>query len=295
MLSKKRLKEHFQKGNKAMITYQQFLNEARKNPHLNPKVSINQRIFDHWKNTKSIPSSTVKNSFVSFTEIEKLGINPKSKYDTPLGIYSYSSDFIIETIGKSKSMKNLPFAGESPFANIFTVNTSKFNIIDLQTISSSEQHIKSMKKFVKNELKMTDQEMETFFSNKIKKTEALRQTEGGIFWYTTMKLAQLLAKESSSSRFNKVPVAWNAIFRNANIGGVIDNGDGIIHRLEPAQAVFFDKSVITKIERHDNKWSLETIDANKKYGETIQVLKKILKKLKNKGKHNNETSLFERI
>ena len=49
---------------------------------------------------------TTKNLFVSFTTVDKLGINPQSHYDTPLGIYSYPAEFIVDNIGDYTSMKD---------------------------------------------------------------------------------------------------------------------------------------------------------------------------------------------
>ena len=54
--------------------------EARKFPTLNPKLSA----YDQLKQYKDDPSI-----YISFTEINKIGINPVSKWDTPLGIYCY--------------------------------------------------------------------------------------------------------------------------------------------------------------------------------------------------------------
>lgn len=54
--------------------------------------------------------------FFSMTAIEKLGINPQSRYNTPLGIYAYPLDgdhFAALRDG------TLPFAGDQPFIQVF--------------------------------------------------------------------------------------------------------------------------------------------------------------------------------
>ena len=61
--------------------------EARKNPEANPKISINQAVAQ----AKDQP-----NTFISFTEIDKLGINPKSKHETPIGIYAYPIKYVAQ-------------------------------------------------------------------------------------------------------------------------------------------------------------------------------------------------------
>lgn len=62
----------------------QELSEARKNPELNPKVSINVKMANYAKANKG------KKCYISFTVIDKLGVNPavskgSKQYNTPIG------------------------------------------------------------------------------------------------------------------------------------------------------------------------------------------------------------------
>ena len=50
---------------------QNIILEARKNPQSNPKISINSQIEQHYKNAPVLKYG-VKNSFVSFSELEML-------------------------------------------------------------------------------------------------------------------------------------------------------------------------------------------------------------------------------
>ena len=60
------------------MKFLKYLQEARRNPELNPKIPsvVNLEKYENRKNV-----------FVSFTQINKLGINPTSNYNTPIGIY----------------------------------------------------------------------------------------------------------------------------------------------------------------------------------------------------------------
>jgi hypothetical protein len=87
------------------------ISEARKNPEQNPKVSINQAIRQRLNKTKDKIDGAITNLFVSFTEIDKLGINPGSRYDTPLGIYAYPAKYVMHRIGNEREAARLPFAG----------------------------------------------------------------------------------------------------------------------------------------------------------------------------------------
>ena len=58
----------------------QPLLEARRNPEKNPHIGAWDLFFKY----KDDP-----NVYISFTTIDKLGINPNSKFNTPNGIYTY--------------------------------------------------------------------------------------------------------------------------------------------------------------------------------------------------------------
>lgn len=60
--------------------------------------------------------------YISFTNIDKIGINPKSKYNTPIGIYSYPViDEIYDNIKSKQSFsKGTPFAGDAKYIWLFS-------------------------------------------------------------------------------------------------------------------------------------------------------------------------------
>ena len=49
-----------------------------------------------------------ENLAVTFTEIDKVGINPQTKHKTPLGIYLYPLNYVIER------KMNVPFVKDQP-------------------------------------------------------------------------------------------------------------------------------------------------------------------------------------
>lgn len=70
--------------------------------------------------------------FVSFTDISKLGINPKSKHATPLGIYSYPLGYYV------LKLRSVPYAEERPTIQVFnqlgnTINNKEYSQSDLQS------------------------------------------------------------------------------------------------------------------------------------------------------------------
>lgn len=228
--------------------------EARKNPHLNPKISINDAIVNRVNATTDVIGGT-KNCFVSFTAIEKLGINPQSKYETPIGIYAYPGTYVVEKTGGAEGpMSWLPFAGNQPYANLFSVTGNIIDISDMSTSDAKDYYRKMVDicaKLSSDSWKSVADQVQQYIEES--PTKALdRETVGGRFWYVSMMVARNIVGPSTGS---KSPIAWNTLFRKIGIDGIVDPGYGIIHNAEPTQAVFFTKQVITDIDRVENKYS----------------------------------------
>ena len=101
------------------MRYQEIITELRKNPSQNPKIDAVKSLVDRHNHTDDKIAGTT-NLFVSMTAINKLGINPKSGYETPIGIYAYPSDYVVKRIGGEQgSFNRLPYVGEHPYVNLF--------------------------------------------------------------------------------------------------------------------------------------------------------------------------------
>lgn len=86
--------------------------ESRTNKEKNKKLSRDEQLTDIAR------VYGTDNIYVSFTEVNKLGVNVRSKYHTPTGIYSYPIEYVID-----KGAKNVPFAKKSPYVQVFRNNT----------------------------------------------------------------------------------------------------------------------------------------------------------------------------
>jgi hypothetical protein len=229
-----------------MKTYE--LLEARKNPELNPKISTNDVLHAYV-------DKFGKNCFISFTSVDKLGINPRSDYDTPIGIYAYPGTYAARIMGAHRPASALPFAGSSPFATLFTASNG---LVDLGTFTTADydKAISDLKKAYNNRIKLIDQAAEW------SSTAARVQTPGGLFWALTMRFAQSFVPHSAA-------IVWNEVFRKIGVNGCIDSkGEGIIHPNEPTQAVFFKKpGVIENEKRVLNKYAPERVQARIKTGQ----------------------------
>lgn len=239
----------------------EILLESRKNPEVNPKISVNQHVANRV-NLANSSIAGVKNVFVSFTRLEKLGINPSSKFKgTPLGIYAYPAEYVVKKAGLTKQLKSptLPFAGDAPFANIFSVAG---NVLNLAKVSSSDvdKYLSKIQKVLITHTTLKKSQIAYDLEDIVSQSEyeiENASSAGARFWYITKLVSeQLLAPALSTS----TEVAWNKLFRLLNVAGVVDTGLGIIEPREPTQAVFFSSSVITQLERVDNKYSPGYID-----------------------------------
>lgn len=234
--------------------------EARKNPAQNPKTSINDIIISAAnKVTNTIAGTT--NLFVSFTAVDKLGINPKSTFNTPIGIYAYPVDFVVKHAGTEKAMTSMPFAGENPYVNLFNASG---NIINVTTMSAAEvdQYYQALVElWVKTsgkDRKASVSEMESIIENAATLAR-FPGYPGGRLWYVTMIAAGQLFSPVWGI---KPPIAWNKLFRAIGIDGAVDylenlkeQGAGIIHPGEKSQSVFFTINSVNNTKRYANKYS----------------------------------------
>lgn len=229
--------------------------ESRKNPEQNKKSSVNNQILAALHSlTDDEDIFGIPNLFVSFTSVDKLGINPKSSYKTPYGIYSYPAEYVANEVGYKKEMSALPFAGQQPFVNIFQANGEIVKLSDMYEGEFDHYF---------NTIKTTYKEYLSNLNYLLRTTDSyLLETVGGKFWFVTMKLAEIIGLNTKRNP----SMVWNGIFRKLGIDGCIDDGAGIIHPAEPTQAVFFSLSAIKNLKRIKNNYSPNKMLRGEKLG-----------------------------
>lgn len=235
--------------------------ELRKNPESNPKINPVKKLIELSKQHDNL--------FVSMTTVDKLGINPQSKYDTPIGIYSYPVSYVISKTRTSDNFGNLPFAGKAPYINIFTLS-NVLNIDDMTASDVKNYLVKIEDLIIEDEL-FTNHDDEYDYTEGVlddiklyhskSYSESLVNSPGGKFWYVTMKVAQRIADDTGKSK-TSVPIVWNWLFRSIGIDAVV-SGTGIIHSNEPMQCVIFNPKAIKMVARLDNKHTERSIEIGK--------------------------------
>jgi hypothetical protein len=250
--------------------------EARRNPEQNPKVSVNQYITQALASAQPLPNTGFKNLFVSFTDLPKLGINPGSRYATPIGIYAYPAEYVIYKttqypyIGGSSdmSMTALPFAGGKPWANIFRARSGA-NIINLGKFTEAQynEYCDKLKALLtKFPIEYRNQPLDSDTATKYIDTlmdaankSARVNTPGGKFWYVTLRLSEVM-------NTNRTTIAWTDIFRRLGIDGFVDPDREIIHPSEPTQAVFFSGRAVELLDTVANKYSPVKMKSRQEHG-----------------------------
>lgn len=105
--------------------------KLEKNPESNQKITV----YDSLK-----PFSKEDGYFISFTEIDKLGINPRTEhYDTPIGIYAYPLEQTWKKYGvdSNTNFQGYPYADFMPYVWILEPK-SKLAILNLDSYKTSD-------------------------------------------------------------------------------------------------------------------------------------------------------------
>jgi hypothetical protein len=100
--------------------------EARRSPELNVGREGHAAAVSF---IKSLPEGTYG---VTMTELPKLGINPNSRYNTPIGVYFYPADEYVRVKGKGAGSK-LDFVDDAAYIQVFEMSG---NILDIANVSA---------------------------------------------------------------------------------------------------------------------------------------------------------------
>lgn len=174
--------------------------------------------------------------FVSFSSLPKLGINPRTDYNTPAGIYTYP----IKDIWHQIEDDTIPYASERPYAVVVRPRTAQ-GILDVDSYTEAEyqQHLFRLKtQILPYWLHPTQTTQPVDIDDLIQSAEQTTRlnTPAGRLWNVTRLAATEITK--SYKRSVRATVAWNMLLRELGITGVVDRGKGLIHPNEPTQAMW---------------------------------------------------------
>lgn len=172
---------------------------------------------------------------VSFTNINKVGINPKPMYeDTPIGIYCYPISYVLK-----QNMK-VPTAGGARFLQVLKPkNLSK--VWDLQRTDNKkgEEILRRLIGSAESIYQIRPEQSIKLFNQTWPEENFTNRV-----YYFVVRLAIKISNEVGGKY---IPYVENKLLRNAQIDVIVDNV-GIIHESEPVQTVFLSVDAIDKIK-----------------------------------------------
>lgn len=252
---------------------------ARRNPESNQKVDLSDQIrkFMELDSQGQYPAY-----FISFTEEQKIGINPRFKYGNPIGVYAYPLRYVSDSSGRLK----IPFAGDRPFIHVLKLTVDYKAVLFDETYNKSSltrdtkkltalfnKHLPLVKEnwpstaahiadligaYVEVSVNAEDFTSTVKYCTKLMlkkfKGAASGHPEIKRIWCYTHVLAYLL-----NSRSSKPVVTWNKLLRSLGYHVVVDSGVGFIHYAEPTQAVFLIRSAYQSVDMLSNKPTRTTV------------------------------------
>lgn len=182
---------------------------------------------------------------IHFSNIEKVGINPKKSYKTtPFGFYAYplkqSWEFYKKNLGR------YPYASDRKYVILIKLskNARILNLTDLAKLSD----INIFKNYFNSEnirkiFNIDDKDILNYVDNILKKKIKLNDD---LYFYVFNIFKKIFKEE-------KISIELNKFFRNIlHYDVIIDEGMGRIHYHEPIQMVILDIRAIENYKIYDN-------------------------------------------
>lgn len=243
-----------------MRLFELFLDEAQSNKEL-----IGHRGALEWI-TQNVPKDQYAQYGITLTMINKLGVNPRSTYNTPLGIYFYPLSFYVNLIKRGE----VPDFPENPnFIQIFRITTDPTRVLNLDDMTEKDfrGYIREIKSrfeefaraipeaggYIEQGRAATDELMNDLVEESIGGSRV--NTPAGRFWYVMWKLSKDIFNipwerkkpRQEYSQALRSPVVWNWLSRRLGISVYLDT-KGIIHNNEPQQGVAIDPAAIELVK-----------------------------------------------
>jgi hypothetical protein len=194
----------------------------------------------------------------TMTQLNKVGVNPGSEYNTPLGVYFYP---LTHKMYKSLIDDDLPFAGQMENVNLVKLNNLDspkwLRVSDRnQSINLEALQMKAYNFFDDSNKKIARvEDNEYTFETALErwgrwtKRESKFSSTSLLFSFCAFLIKKVDLKSSSSKvapgrRFNQV-------LRHLGFIGVYDGGKGVIHENEPEQLVALEPSAYTVIKSYN--------------------------------------------
>lgn len=231
-------------------------------------ASVSDEIMDKYQ-------SKPDGLYATYTVIDKVGINPRSGYNTPIGIYCYPLWYVISKIEEQGSAEQVDYMGDAPYIHIIKANNPQ-QALEISSYGTNyASDVDKLKNYFVNQKRMTSEDRFDEIVESSYQSAKLRNKSSYI-WNLTRLLSKMVASgelnestitestdllyqdltEWSDGKTPRAVVVWNGILRNIlGYQFVDDEGAGLIHPAEPTQCVFLSKQALSVVDRFENKQS----------------------------------------
>ena len=194
--------------------------------------------------------------YIHFAKFQKIGVNPRSAFSTPIGIYAYP---LTKRIFEDGLANKIPFASSEPYIVVFKA-TNPQKLLQFR-FYNDQKYLEDVAKLRRLNPQISDKEFNLIL-NDWHVTSAASPAEK--IWRVTNHIpgeamdeheaesAYNHTDDSKPISFNPHPREWRKVFLSLGYEGVQDEGHAIIYSTEPAQTVFFSKSAIEEITSGPN-------------------------------------------
>ena len=219
--------------------------------------------------------------YISFTLIKKLGINPKTDFNSPIGFYSYPLNLIWKNFDHLNKKIRIPWAIHMPYIHVFKPKENANGLfIDKYDENDFKKDIQKIR-----DSNVFDEDKIDFL---LTQTDRARvQTTPGIIWFITYALTIKKKLDEFKKIISEIKgitsfvgdspgsiILWTKILRGIlGYDYVVDNDKGVIHRNEATQAVFFSTSSIKIIDVIFNHSSINAINNHWIYDKKNKISK----------------------
>lgn len=256
--------------------YLDLIQEKRKNPELNPKIHITD-VFEKYKDDPDVYISYID----AYKGAPKIGINPTSHFNTPLGVYTYPLNQIYYSRHSIKtSPGDVPFGGNRPYIAVLRKKPGTKFVDNMYTDYDSSDYdndIKKLKEYFIKKTAIFDDETFSKIQNWVDENIDIKSPIRYI-WLLTRVLAfvlespirkeniinlvyniNALGTDRNKGQLNVTSLKWNRILNKVlGYDGFADKlGKGLIHKSEPIQAVFLTPVSYEIIGIYENVKELE--------------------------------------
>lgn len=231
-----------------MIRFKSYLIEARRNAHLDVQKRSNAlETLSKYKNDPSI--------HISYTKLNKVGINPKSKFpDTPLAVYTYPLKEIWSDIEK-EGVANVHFAAaNSEYIQVIKEKKKPLFDVSKYTVNILKADLEKLSKKISSDIidASTNDLANRGFDDNAKKNKP--------FLY----LRVLLYTIGNKLKKSKVASFMSMQLLDLGYSGFSDKkGLGEIHSAEPIQAFFLSRTFYDVVDVIEIK-SIDLKDMNRR-------------------------------